>query len=107
MNRRILLSLSLLLMLPLGGIAATLPPKGAPKAAVPAAAPPAAAEPAEDAPDGQEIGRSDLKLSPESFICTATNDRGNQQCSITCPTKALAECEDAEGAGAPTCRCRE
>ncbi len=39
------------------------------------------------------------------YVCTATNALKDQQCSASCPSRETADCEDAEGSGAPTCQC--
>jgi hypothetical protein len=37
--------------------------------------------------------------------CTATNDNGDQTCSVSCPTGQTAACQNATGSAAPSCSC--
>ena len=37
--------------------------------------------------------------------CTATNDNGDQTCSISCPTGQSASCQNGTGSTAPVCSC--
>ena len=37
--------------------------------------------------------------------CSATNDNGDAQCSITCSEGQAAQCSNATGSGTPTCEC--
>lgn len=38
--------------------------------------------------------------------CEATNDNGDQSCSVSCPTGEAAVCSKGSGSSAPSCECR-
>lgn len=68
-----------------------------------------AASAQDDESGGDPTGaRFERKLAPGSgYTCTATNALRSAQCSTTCASRETADCEDAEGSGAPTCNCTE
>lgn len=47
---------------------------------------------------------SEQKLGSE-FVCTATNALRDKKCSVSCPSRETADCEDADGSDAPVCQC--
>ena len=40
-----------------------------------------------------------------AFVCTATNALRDKKCSISCPSRETADCEDADGSDTPVCQC--
>ncbi len=59
---------------------------------------------ADDAP-GDPPAQSQQKLQGGGYVCTATNSIHTQQCTASCASRETADCEDADGGGAPTCQC--
>ena len=39
------------------------------------------------------------------FVCTATNALRDKKCSVSCPSRETADCEDADGSDTPVCQC--
>ena len=40
-----------------------------------------------------------------TFVCTATNALRDKKCSVSCPSRETADCEDADGSDTPVCQC--
>ena len=47
---------------------------------------------------------SERKLGND-FVCTATNALRDKKCSVSCPSRETADCEDADGSDTPVCQC--
>ena len=47
---------------------------------------------------------SERKLGND-FVCTATNALRDKKCSVSCPSRETADCEDGDGSDAPVCQC--
>lgn len=47
---------------------------------------------------------SERKLG-NTFVCTATNALKDKKCSVSCPSRETADCEDADGSDTPVCQC--
>lgn len=47
---------------------------------------------------------SERKLGND-FVCTATNALRDKKCSVSCPSRETADCEDVDGSDTPVCQC--
>ena len=47
---------------------------------------------------------SERKLG-NAFVCSATNALKDKKCSVSCPSRETADCEDADGSDTPVCQC--
>ena len=47
---------------------------------------------------------SEQKLGND-VVCTATNGSKDKKCSVSCPSRETADCEDADGSDTPVCQC--
>lgn len=45
------------------------------------------------------------QIAASQSSCSATNDNGDQRCSISCQAGQSASCSDASGSGVPSCTC--
>ena len=50
------------------------------------------------------VSPSERKLGND-FVCTATNALRDKKCSVSCPSRETADCEDADGSDTPVCQC--
>ena len=57
-----------------------------------------------DDPGSLSASPSERKLGKD-FVCTATNALRDKKCSVSCPSRETADCEDADGSDTPVCQC--
>ena len=57
-----------------------------------------------DSPGSLSASPSERKLGGD-FVCTATNALRDKKCSVSCPSRETADCEDADGSDTPVCQC--
>ena len=57
-----------------------------------------------DGGGSRPVSPSEQKLGND-FVCTATNALRDKKCSVSCPSRETADCEDADGSDAPVCQC--
>ncbi len=59
----------------------------------------------DDNGDGALTGSPSERKLGNTFVCTATNALKDKKCSVSCPSRETADCEDADGGDTPVCQC--
>ena len=57
-----------------------------------------------ESPGSLSASPSERKLGND-VVCTATNALRDKKCSVSCPSRETADCEDADGSDTPVCQC--